>query len=236
MPCGVSLKNVQSLELNCIFFRFKVKLLSLAVSNRVNKLPSCSTSFLPCVKMSSVIPKTPSNSLKTLSSLSWKTVLDSFNPNVSLSHLIYTPRQKTTLQIQSDVPKCRVCTSSVKYIDCDSSGKCLPEFYSTICFTLWPYSSLLKWSRLSYWHDKFDPLFMCVYLHDDAFLDLSVELCFVCRLHAYWYWPWRALHLFVGLLQPYMVWSTWEATYSFEYISIFSEDIVFCSVFCPLTQ
>ena len=81
------LKNLQSLNLNCIFFGFNDRLFILAVSHNVSTLPSCSFSVVPCVTMSSAIPCTPFNSLKTLSSLSWNTSPAIFRPNGSLSHL-----------------------------------------------------------------------------------------------------------------------------------------------------
>ena len=92
IPSGVSLcpKNLQSVELNCIFLEFKDKLFSFAVSHSIKTVLSCVFSVAPCITMSSVIPSTPGTSLSTLSSLSWKTSPETFKPNGILSHL-YLP-------------------------------------------------------------------------------------------------------------------------------------------------
>ena len=71
-PSGVSLclKNLQSVDLNWILSGLRERLFILAVSSRVNSLPSCWISVSPCVRMPSAIPCTPSSSLSTLSSCS----------------------------------------------------------------------------------------------------------------------------------------------------------------------
>ena len=92
MPSGVSLclKNLQSVDLNCIFLEFKDKLFSLAILHSTKTVSSCVFSVAPCITMSSTIPSTPGTSLSTLSSLSWKTSPETFRPNGILSHL-YLP-------------------------------------------------------------------------------------------------------------------------------------------------
>ena len=80
-------KNLQSLDLNCIFFGLHDTWFILTVSHNASTLPSCSFSVVPCVTMSSAIPCTPSNSLRTLCSLSWNTSPATFRLNGSLSHL-----------------------------------------------------------------------------------------------------------------------------------------------------
>ena len=89
IPSGVSLclKNLQSVDLNCIFSEFKDKLFSLAVLHSTKTVPSCVFSVAPCITMSSVIPSTPGTSRITLSSLSWKMSLETFKPDAILSHL-----------------------------------------------------------------------------------------------------------------------------------------------------
>ena len=92
MPSGVSLcpKNLQSVDLNCIFLEFKDRLFSLAILHSTKTVPLCVFSMAPCITMSSAIPSTPGTSLITLSSLSWKTSPETFKPNGILSHL-YLP-------------------------------------------------------------------------------------------------------------------------------------------------
>ena len=92
MQSGVSLypKNLQSVDLNCIFLEFRYRLFSLAVSHSTKTVPSCVFSVAQCITMSSVIPSTPGTSLSTLSSHSWKTSPETFKPNGILSHL-YLP-------------------------------------------------------------------------------------------------------------------------------------------------
>ena len=71
MPSGVSLclKNLQSVDLNCIFLEFKDNFFSLAVSHSIKTVLSCVFSLAPCITMSSAIPSTPGTSLSTLSSI-----------------------------------------------------------------------------------------------------------------------------------------------------------------------
>ena len=85
--CYCQLKHQQlKLDYACTSLQSD-RLFILAVSSRVNSLPSCWISVSPCVSMSSAILWTPSSSLSTLSSLSWNTLLAIFSPNGSLSHL-----------------------------------------------------------------------------------------------------------------------------------------------------
>ena len=130
MPSGVSLclKNLQSVDLNCIFLEFKEKLLSLAVSHSIRTVPLCVFSMAPCITISSVIPSTPGTSLSTLSSLSWKTSPETFKPNGILSHL-YLPHRvlnvvrRLLLKSKSTCQNPDVASFMVKYLDCASSGR-----------------------------------------------------------------------------------------------------------------
>ena len=129
MPSGVSLwpKNLQSVDLNCIL-EFKDKLFSLAVSHCIKTVPSYVFSMAPCITMSSVIPSTPSTSLSTLSSLSWKTSPETFRPNGILSHL-YLPHRvlnvvrRLLLKSKSMCQNPDAVSFMVKYLDCASFGK-----------------------------------------------------------------------------------------------------------------
>ena len=130
MPSRVSLcpKNLQSVDLNYIFLEFKDRLFSLAVSHSIKTIPSCVFSVGPCITMSSAIPSTPGTSLSTLSSLSWKTSLDTFKPNGILNHL-YLPHgmlnvvSRLLLKSRDTCQKPDVASLTVKYLDCASSGR-----------------------------------------------------------------------------------------------------------------
>ena len=130
MPYGVSLclKNLQSVDLNCIFLEFKGKLFSLAISHSTKTVPSCVFSVAPCITMSSAIPSTQGTSLSTLSSLSWKTSPVTFKPNGILSHL-YLPHRVLNvvsgllLKSKSMCQNVDVASFTVKYLDCASSGR-----------------------------------------------------------------------------------------------------------------
>ena len=71
----------------------------------VLRLQLCVFSMAGCITMSSVIPSTPGTSLSTLSSLSWKTSL------------------RLLLKYKSMCQNLDVASSTVKYLDCESSGK-----------------------------------------------------------------------------------------------------------------
>ena len=125
MPFGVSLcpKNLQSVDLSYIFLEFKDRLFSLAVSHSTNTIPSCVFSVTPCITMSSAIPSTPGTSLSTLSSLSWKTSLESFKSNGILSHLYFPHRvlnvvRKLLLNSNGTCQNPDVTSLTVKYLDC----------------------------------------------------------------------------------------------------------------------
>ena len=130
MPSGVSLclKNLQSVDLNCIFLEFKDKLFSLAVSHSIKTVPSCVFYVAPCIIRSSVILSTPDTSLSTLSSLSWKTSPETFKPNGILSHL-YLPHEvlnvvrRLLLKSKGTCQNPDVASFMVKYLDCASCGK-----------------------------------------------------------------------------------------------------------------
>ena len=130
MPSGVSLcqKNLESVDLNCIFLEFRDKLFSHAVLHSAKTVPSCVFSVVPCITMSSVIPSTPGTSLSTLSSLSWKTSKETFKPNGILNHL-YLPHEvlnvvsRLLLKPNSTCQNPDVASFMVKYLDCASSGK-----------------------------------------------------------------------------------------------------------------
>ena len=130
MPSGVSLcpKNLESVDLNCIFLDFKDRLFSLEVSHSIKTVPSCVFSIAPCITMSSAIPSTPGTSLSTLSSLSWKTSLETFRSNGILSHL-YLPHgvlnvvRRLLLKSKSTCQNPYVASFMVKYLDCASYGK-----------------------------------------------------------------------------------------------------------------
>ena len=130
MPSGVSLcpKNLQSVDMNCIFLEFKDKLFSLAVSHSTKTVLSCVFSVAPCITVSSAIPSTPGTSLNTLSSLSWKTSPETFKPNGILSHL-YLPHgvlnvvSGLLLKSKSTCQNPHVTYFTVKYLDCASSER-----------------------------------------------------------------------------------------------------------------
>ena len=127
MPSVVSLcpKNLQSVDLNCIFLEFRDKLFSLAVSHSIKTVPSCVFSVAPCITMSSAILSTPGTSLSTLSSLSWKTSPETFKPNGILNHL-YLPLNVLSRLLLKSNSTCQnpdVASFTVKYLDCASSGK-----------------------------------------------------------------------------------------------------------------
>ena len=130
IPSGVSLcpKNLQSVDLNCIFLEFKDKLFCLAVSHSIKIVPSCVFSVTLCMTISSVIPSTPGTSLSTLSSLSWKTSLETFKPNGILNYL-YLPHgvlnivSRLLLKSSSMCQNPDVASFTVKYLDCASSGR-----------------------------------------------------------------------------------------------------------------
>ena len=130
MPSGVSLclKNLQSVDLNCIFLEFKEKLLSLAASHSIRTVPLCVFSMAKCITISSVIPSTPGTSLNTLSSLSWKTSPETFKPNGILSHLYLPHRVLNVVRrlLRKSKSTCQnpdVASFMVKYLDCASSGR-----------------------------------------------------------------------------------------------------------------
>ena len=130
MPSGVSLcwKNLQSVDLNCIFLEFKDKSFSHAVSHSIKTISSRLFSVAPSITMSSAIPSTPGTCLSTLSSLSWKTFPETFRPNGILSHL-YLPHvvlnvfRRLLLKSKSMWQIPAVASFTVKYLDCASSGK-----------------------------------------------------------------------------------------------------------------
>ena len=128
-PSGVSRcpKNLQSVDLNCIFFGFSERLFILAVSSRVNSLPSCSILVVPCVRISSAMPWTPSSSQSTLSSLSWKTSLAIFSPNDRWSHLNFPQGVlkvviKLLAKSSSTCQYPEVASLSVLYLELANSG------------------------------------------------------------------------------------------------------------------
>ena len=131
MPSRVSLclKNLQSVDLNCIFLEFKDRLFSLAVSHSIKTAPSCVFSVGPCITMSSAIPST-GTSLSTLSSLSWKKSPETFKPNGILNQL-YLPHgmlnvvSRLLLKSRGTCQKPDVASLTVKYLDCASSGRML---------------------------------------------------------------------------------------------------------------
>ena len=130
IPSGVSLcpKNLQSVDLNCIFLEFRERLFSLAVSHSTKTVPSCVFSVAPCITMSSAIPSTPGTSLSTLSSLSWNTSPKTLRPKGILSHL-YFPQgvlnvvSRLLLKSNSMCQNPDVASFTVKYLDCASSGR-----------------------------------------------------------------------------------------------------------------
>ena len=135
MPSRVSQcpKNLQSVDLNCIFLEFKDRLFSLAVLHSIKTVPSCVFSVGPCITMSSAIPSTPGTSLSTLSSLSWKTYAETFKPNGILNHL-YLPHSmlnvvsRLILKSRGTCQKPDVVSLTVKYLDCASSGRMSSRF------------------------------------------------------------------------------------------------------------
>ena len=143
IPSGVSLclKNLQSVDLNCIFLELKDKLSSLAVSHSIKTVPSCVFSMAPCITMSSVIPSTPGTHLSTLSSLSWKTSPQTFRPNGILNHLCLPNRvlnvvRRLLLKSKSMCQNPDVASFTVKYLDCASSGKMLSRVLAYRWFLL----------------------------------------------------------------------------------------------------
>ena len=130
MPSGVSLclKNLQSVDLNYIFFEFKDRLFNLAVLHSTKTVPLCVFSVAPCITMSSAIPSTSGTSLSTLSNLSWKTSPETFKPNCILSHL-YLPHgvlnvvRRLLLKSKGMCQNPDVASFTVKYLDCASSGR-----------------------------------------------------------------------------------------------------------------
>ena len=130
MPSWISLcpKNLQSVDLNCIFLEFKDRLFSLAVSHSTKTVPSCVFSVALCITMSSAIPSTPGTSLSTLSSLSWETSPETFKPNGILSHL-YLPHgvlnvvRRLLLKSKGTCQNPDVASLTVKYLDCANSGR-----------------------------------------------------------------------------------------------------------------
>ena len=130
MPFGVSqcLKNLESVDLNCIFLKFKDKLFSLAVLHGIKTVLSCVFSVAPCITMSSAIPSTHSTSLSTLYSLSWKTSPENFRPNGILSHLfllhgVLNVVRRLLLISKNTCQNPDVASFMVKYLDCASSEK-----------------------------------------------------------------------------------------------------------------
>ena len=130
MPSRVSLcpRNLQSVNLNCIFLEFKDRLFSVAVLHSTRIVPLCVLSVAPCITMSSVIPSTAGTSLITLSSLSWKTSPETFKPNGILSHL-YLPHRvlnvvrRLLLKSKGMCQNPDVASFTAKYLDCASSGR-----------------------------------------------------------------------------------------------------------------
>ena len=104
-------------------------------------VPSCVFSVVPCITMSSAIPSTPGTSLSTLSSLSWKTSPETFKPNGILSHL-YLPHgvlnvvSRLLLKSKSTCQNPDVASFTVKYLDCESSGKMSSEVLAYHWFLL----------------------------------------------------------------------------------------------------
>ena len=142
MLSGVSLclKNLQSVNLNCIFLEFKDKLFSLAVSHSTKTVPSCVLSVVPCITMSSVIPSTPGTSLSTLSSLSWKTSPETIKPNGILSHLyllhgVLNVVSRLLLKSKSMCKNPDVASFTVKYLDWQVLAECHLEFLHTTGFS-----------------------------------------------------------------------------------------------------
>ena len=128
MPSGLSLcpKNLESVDLNCIFLEFKDRLFSLAVSHSIKTVPLCVFSVAPYITMSSAIPSAPGTSLKTLSSLSWNTSPETFGPNGILNHLpqgMLNVVSRLLLKSYSTCQNPDVASSTVKYLDCASSIK-----------------------------------------------------------------------------------------------------------------
>ena len=150
MPSGVSLcpKSLQSEDLNCIFLEFRDNLFSLAVLHSTKTVPSCVFSVASCITMSSAILSTQGISLRTLSSLSWKTSPETFKPNGILNHL-YLPHgvlnviNRLLLKSNGMCQNPDVASFTVKYLDCASSGKCHLEFLHTMGFSQLLCSSLL---------------------------------------------------------------------------------------------
>ena len=130
IPSGVSLcpKNLQSVDLNCIFLEFRERLFSLAVLHSIKTVPSCVFSVVPCITMSPAIPSTPGTSLSTLSSLSWKTYPETFRSNGNLIHL-YLPHgvlnvvSRLLLKYSGTCQNPDVASFMVKYLACTSSGR-----------------------------------------------------------------------------------------------------------------
>ena len=155
MPSWVSLcpKNLESVDLNCIFLEFEGKLFSLAVPHSIKTVPPCVFSMAPCITMSFGIPSTPGTSLSTLSSLSWKTSPETFRPNGILSHL-YLPHgvlnviRRLLLKSKSMCQNPDVASFMVKYLDCATLAKCHLEFLHTTGFFQLPCSSFFGPGRV----------------------------------------------------------------------------------------
>ena len=143
MPSGVSLcpKNLQSVDLSCIFLEFKDRLFSLAVSHSIKTVPLCVFSVVPCSTMSSATPSTPGTGLIILSSLSWKMSPETFKPNGILSHL-YLPHRvlnvvrRLLLKSKGTCKNLDVASFIVKYLECASSGRMLSRVLAYCWFLL----------------------------------------------------------------------------------------------------
>ena len=111
-------KNLQSLN----------RLFILAVSHNASTLLSCSFSVVLYVTMSSAIPCTPSNSLKTLSSLSWDTSPATFRLNGSLSHQnlphgVLKVVSRLLLRSRTTCQNPDFASFTEKYLDFSNSGR-----------------------------------------------------------------------------------------------------------------
>ena len=143
IPSGVSLcpKNLQSVELNCIFLEFKDKLFSFAVLHSTKTVPSCVFSVTPCITMSFAIPSTPGTSQSTVSSLCSKTSSETFRPNGILSHL-YLPHgvlnvvSRLLVNSNSTCQNPDVASITGKYLDSASSGRMLSRVLAYHWFLL----------------------------------------------------------------------------------------------------